>query len=1346
MDPKLRAQIAAALYKTGNLQQLSPALKEALNRQPSQGEMLMQRWGQWPGAFATDMVAGMLDPFFQTGINIGKNADRYFSGETGGAPVSAILGNGALEPAAQMASQYAPGGSLSDFLFGTGEGFDPFAENISKGNYGVAAGQLQGAIADAAMAASPFAAILLGMSSDRGREIMKAIEEAPKGTYEGDDAIQKIWDDFGAFQGPDARWYKEYPDTYEIPTLDELGDIWMARAQQTGQALPDAPRVGDLMPNRGDTLFQDVPGFAETPLKLLDMDPRQRGYTAGDGSEMGLNARGSPEPTIPHEGTHLANILAKTGAQGGDPGTFTPDNAWFDPAAAQAAKSVGITDPMEAYGYLWGETLARMAGNRRMQFLNDETWPTKSPVYNIDVYPGSTFARPSEMTGDPMHPAFKNLWWNPDEAKAAQDAADAEAARLVEQMKATRPQSSIDENGSRFSTNEGLRSFGPLPGNERVTDWYNEDPANLPGWQGSPRPDAPAGYAWNFGQLPKEDLLRDGYPLDARIFDWYLEPTGRTTPFERTSLYGPETPPKTESPPQSSILTYHGSPNYFERPSLDRAGESMGNTEGRGFYSGQEPAVAQTYRDPDGDLGTYGTWAYATDLKGEPGDYLDLDRPFSQQSPDMISRLEKVLGPKPADTSGTIWEANPFHVVSNPGRAGGTPWKTAEDVRQSLYNAGILGTRYLDAGSRTKGSGTSNFVSFNPEGDVRILGSTSGDITELVKRFQSAPDRAQMSIAVDGINRRLSEAAQPHRPSDKTSRGGSAYIGAPPGVNSPEAEAALVGDLANAAKSEAGIEGMNFYNDYQRRVREMTDDPVKAQRHAALLGNTSNNTDPGQNENYAVKGFNQHAVGAEINTGAYPNDMRARIEENLANGRLPAHPKTGQYAYNTLPPESRPDDFGDYAPVDGRTNRPVHDKWDWRAQGYATEASGDINRHRYSDWTYDNLIQRLNADPETRALAGPDGWNVENTQAAIWAAARGEPNPGGVVDKAVNDVTAITQMAAIPGASTGADPRLLDGPFAQKVAWTDSMFNAIKDKNGRSRIASALALTGPMRVGAGPWRDPSTGTVRMEPNRVIPILTAGEGFGTDGSTLFDGTKGPPRSIDPASDLVARTVRRWHQVGFGQEGSGLTFPYDRGLKAGDRNLGVIDGMALNGYDDYDRAFQTAQKIWGDDFADKVVVQPTIDNSGIMIKDITGDNAAFQKNMKAFSKAMGQDAAPRFLKDVGNQFDYVRWDNPAYRSLLAETASNPDLKKVFDEYIIPEYANIQKAADQWAQETGIPANTVPDRLRRVIIQGGKNWPAAIDAAVKKGIIPSVAGIVAYNAMLRYAGQDGSQSGVH
>ena len=103
---------------------------------------------------------------------------------------------------------------------------------------------------------------------------------------------------------------------------------------------------------------------------------------------------------------------------------------------------------------------------------------------------------------------------------------------------------------------------------------------------------------------------------------------------------------------------------------------------------------------------------YKTDIPDEAvARFLDWDKPLSEQAKEVQAALQKAAEIRAKQTGGAF---GPLDM----GQVGRDVVHTLGEGR--LRDAGIPGIRYLDGGSRGAGTGTSNFVVFDPE-MIRIL-------------------------------------------------------------------------------------------------------------------------------------------------------------------------------------------------------------------------------------------------------------------------------------------------------------------------------------------------------------------------------------------------------------------------------------------------------------------------------------------------------------------------------------------------------------------------------------------------------------------------------------------------
>jgi len=123
---------------------------------------------------------------------------------------------------------------------------------------------------------------------------------------------------------------------------------------------------------------------------------------------------------------------------------------------------------------------------------------------------------------------------------------------------------------------------------------------------------------------------------------------------------------------------------------------------------------------------------YKTDIPDEAvARFLDWDKPLSQQAPEVRDALAAIKA-KQAESLGVARFANPakaleYKLATKPlpdDMSGESIYRflgnNHQDATELLRQQGIPGIRYLDGGSRGTGTGTSNFVAFDPE-LIRIL-------------------------------------------------------------------------------------------------------------------------------------------------------------------------------------------------------------------------------------------------------------------------------------------------------------------------------------------------------------------------------------------------------------------------------------------------------------------------------------------------------------------------------------------------------------------------------------------------------------------------------------------------
>lgn len=181
--------------------------------------------------------------------------------------------------------------------------------------------------------------------------------------------------------------------------------------------------------------------------------------------------------------------------------------------------------------------------------------------------------------------------------------------------------------------------------------------------------------------------------------------------------------PKARIP--NPIKAYHGSPHDFDRFDLSKIGTGEGaQAYGHGLYFAENENVAQTYKgagpkqqwsalDPpkvDGKM-------YEVAIHATPDQFLDWDKPLSQQSEAVRKAYQQARGWSDADMekalAGDFAGRSGMSLYNDVGlsRRGGDMQVSATE---GLRDAGLSGVRYLDQGSRGSGHGAYNYSVFDP--------------------------------------------------------------------------------------------------------------------------------------------------------------------------------------------------------------------------------------------------------------------------------------------------------------------------------------------------------------------------------------------------------------------------------------------------------------------------------------------------------------------------------------------------------------------------------------------------------------------------------------------------------
>ena len=354
----------------------------------------------------------------------------------------------------------------------------------------------------------------------------------------------------------------------------------------------------------------------------------------------------------------------------------------------------------------------------------------------------------------------------------------------------------------------------------------------------------------------------------------------------------------------------------------------------------------------------------------------------------------------------------------------------------------------------------------------------------------SKPPATTGVAALQGGDREaIAAARQAQAETSKTRRLGTTgqYVGAPRRVDSPQALGRLRSDYLGQVKE--GLAGKDWYMDSSRWARGVSGTDDEAQRLADILAVTSANTPVGSNLGFTVRGLEQAAVGAPIQTGRFPSTQSRPILEILRTAGTTMGPKRTPFA----------DNLG-IAWNKNIASNPVHDIWQGRAMGYESYSSklyptrkkalaavtnkkgertgrvikeGDGYRtakpwetgfseaqHAFMDREMATIVKMLNAGK----VGGKTNWTPAEAQAAAWTGTQIRAGVLSAEDAAKHYgsfaeryVASVTHEAA-PGRGTGHLEGFLELPKPRREAFAADPRSSWVDETGRDALYGATVI------------------------------------------------------------------------------------------------------------------------------------------------------------------------------------------------------------------------------------------------------------------------------------------------
>ena len=307
---------------------------------------------------------------------------------------------------------------------------------------------------------------------------------------------------------------------------------------------------------------------------------------------------------------------------------------------------------------------------------------------------------------------------------------------------------------------------------------------------------------------------------------------------------------------------------------------------------------------------------------------------------------------------------------------------------------------------------------------AKALGPTAVGMGErYLQRQGLMPGVVPEGAGAKASNAREAEVARVNRRIATTGQ----YVGAPPGVDSPQSLGAMVNNYLRGM--EEGMPGRNFYTDsskdiFARTGQDITQSDLLAQNIATLsrANNVAGNT------SMSAKAHIQAATGDPIKTGRFPSKDSPPLQAMYDAGQA-------EYLGHKRDPFAT--QLGvEYAPE--RIGRGVNDMHEAELMGYPSGKVSGATQHDFMDEVRARAIERANATQ----LGGFSDWNTGNAQAAAWSGnkiRRGDLSPGDAA-KSYADYfpmhEANATYEAVSSPVTGQLQGLLDAPFDAKLAYT----------------------------------------------------------------------------------------------------------------------------------------------------------------------------------------------------------------------------------------------------------------------------------------------------------------------
>lgn len=298
----------------------------------------------------------------------------------------------------------------------------------------------------------------------------------------------------------------------------------------------------------------------------------------------------------------------------------------------------------------------------------------------------------------------------------------------------------------------------------------------------------------------------------------------------------------------------------------------------------------------------------------------------------------------------------------------------------------------------------------------------------------------------------------------KRSKSTGRYVGGPADVTSPQKRTPIVKryDERTQRAIDAGIPPGYFYDQGRKELARITDTPEDHYLAAMAYGPTSTQVGPYQNTNYAIRAFDQQAMGAPTSVGLYPNNLRRNVDSALYGEDPWKGYKVDRYSYLLGPKDEHANPL---------QLMPPNDQWEGFGTGFAKgKVPGNATQVAWADDIRERALERMN---RRRAEQGLRPLTREEMQELHWAAIRAETEgrPLELTDKdTLQGSLPYFRMQhaweAEPGGTSGLSR------LTSKEDYADEVYGLLSDEQGKDRVIRAMGgrLQEPIVSGTGVWK------------------------------------------------------------------------------------------------------------------------------------------------------------------------------------------------------------------------------------------------------------------------------------